>query len=300
MRPATPSVHRRFWRRLRLLRDWGSVVGSSALGGVGFYLGRALGRLESEMAAPTRFACRPPRSAALLCVYRHENAATVVELVEQARQRDMRVALWALDRPVPALAAHTVGCGPGQRVDLLNRLWRTLPSGDFHQVVVADDDFWFSRGSLDRLLDAAEACGFGICQPAHDWRSRQSYPFTRRRWFLLARATTFVEPGPVFVVSGPWIERVLPFPEDFGMGWGLWVEWLTLMRQGCRLGIVDCVAINHPSPVGHDYAPTRRVEWRRLRSLLQKHDFERPRDAQRVLGLWKAGQPEPPWARSVA
>jgi hypothetical protein len=219
----------------------------------------------------------------------------VQPLVEQARALDMSVALWALDAPIPELDGATVGVGPGLRMDLLNRLWREVAGPALHQVVVADDDVTFTHGSLGLLLAAADACGFGLAQPAHHWESHCSHEITRKRVLTLARATTFVEVGPLFVVTGRWISRVLPFPDGFGMGWGLSLAWLDLFREGCRLGIVDCTTVFHPAPEeGREYDTD--PERDRLLALLRERNLESPGDAQRTLGRWRSWEPRPPWS----
>jgi hypothetical protein len=260
-----------------------------------YYLGRAAGYLESARNAYQLFEACEPRPSTMLCIYRARNQASVTGLVEQAKQQGMNIALWALDNPLPELSAYTLGCGPGPKMDLLNRLWQAVACDDCDQLVIADDDISFTRGSLDQLLRATITCEFGIAQPAHDWASTSTYSMNRRRPFLLARQTTFVEPGPLFVVTQPWIDQVVPFPENFGMGWGLWVLWLKLQAKGCKLGVIDCVTVNHPSPTGREYASARGVETHRLHSLLHEQGFQEPRDAQKTLGAWKMGEPIPPW-----
>jgi hypothetical protein len=121
------------------------------------------------------------------------------------------------------------------------------------------------------------------------------YRITRRRWLTLARHTTFVEPGPLFVVSAPWIDHILPFPGDFGMGYGLWLLWQDLQKLGCRLGIVDAVAINHLGTIGSEYNAT--TESRRLHGLLKARGLSSPSYAQHTLGTWRAWEAEPSWLR---
>jgi hypothetical protein len=180
-------------------------------------------------------------------------------------------------------------------MDLFNRLWQTVESDGCYQLILADDDISFTRGSLDQLLGAAIICEFGIAQPAHDLTSKYSYPINRTRPFLLARHSTFVEPGPLVVVTQPWIDQVMPFPENFGMGWGIWLLWQKLQLGGCKLGIIDCVTVNHPSLVATEYTSALPVEHGRLRSLIREQGFQSTEDAQQILGTWKFWQPVPPW-----
>lgn len=178
-------------------------------------------------------------------------------------------------------------------MELYNRIWKTLPSLGIQQVVIADDDVSIATGSLEQFCSASIHCGFGIAQPSHCVTSIHSYPFTRMRRLVLARQTTFVEPGPIFVVNQPWVRKVIPFPPNFGMGWGLWLEWQQLQRSGCKLGIVDCVSMKHPSPVADDYSTD--VELERLHTLLHQHSLLRPQDGQRTLGAWRVWENKPPW-----
>jgi hypothetical protein len=255
---------------------------------------RELGSIVTELRARRLFG-RPTRSSgALLCVYRERNREGVRALVEEARRLCLTVALWALDDTVPALASATVGAGPGLRMDLLNRLWQGVRDSAPHQVVVADDDVSFTHGSLAQLLEAVAVCGFGIAQPAQRWNGDGPHEITRERTLTLARETTFVEIGPLFVVTGSWISRVLPFPEGFGMGWGLELVWQDLLREGCRLGVVDCVTVNHPAAPGRrEYDAGREAE--RLRSMLWERKLESPADAQRTLRSWRVWRARPPW-----
>jgi hypothetical protein len=269
---------------VRITRALGLVLGPTA------HPFDAMGSTEAVEPAATL-----PAPALLLCVYRGKNAASVTRLVSQCRAAGMDVALWALHESIGCLAPFTVGGGAGLRMDLLNRLWATMSHSAYQHVVIADDDVVVADNSLTRIRTAVSRCGFGIAQPAHHSHSRYSYAITRQRWLALARHTTFVEPGPLFVVSAPWIRHVLPFPQDFGMGFGLWLLWQDLQALGCRLGIVDGVAIEHASAIASDYDPT--MERARLRQLLRARGLLRPSDAQRTLGTWWAWEAEPSWTR---
>lgn len=244
-------------------------------------------------AASPAAGARDPAASVLLCVYRARNEASVSRLVAQARDAGMEVALWALDKPITSLASFTVGAGAGMRLDLLNRLWAAASRSTYRHVVIADDDVIVAGGSIGQILAATDRCGFGLAQPAHCWSSRYSYGITRRRRLTWARHTTFVEPGPLFVVSTPWIRHVLPFPENFGMGYGLWLLWQDLQEQGCRMGIIDGVAVKHLAAIAVDYDPT--PERTRLRLLLRARGFSHQSEAQRTLGAWRVWEAEPSW-----
>jgi len=240
----------------------------------------------------------PTPAFVVLCIYRTHHAAEVVRLVEQARGMGAAVALWALEAPSPPLAELTIGTGPGGRVDLLNRLLAAVsPDGD-DWVAVVDDDVRFVRGDLGRLVRAAATCGFDIAQPAHAPRSHASHRITRTRPLTLGRSTTFVESGPAVVVSPRWRDRVLPLPTGFGMGWGLEIVWSALVADGCRLGIVDGIAIEHLAPAGRSYDAA--AEHARSRALMDEHGIDHLSEIKRTLGAWRCWQPRPPWSRVAA
>ena len=159
--------------------------------------------------------------------------------------------------------------------------------------MIADDDIVFTHGSLKQLLSAAIYCEFGIAQPAHHGTSICSYEFTRKKNNLLARQTTFVEPGPLVVVSRPWIKHIIPFPKNFGMGWGLWLVWQNLQKHGCKHGIVDCISVKHLSQVAGEYSTE--VEGKRLRSLLLEQNLTRTEEAQQTISTWKVWERQPSW-----
>ena len=239
----------------------------------------------------------PPHGAALLCVYRTRHVWAVERLVVEARGLGATVALWALEAVAPALAAVTVGCGSGPRVTLLNRLLETMAPAHRGPLVLADDDVTFVRGGLGILLAMAERCGFAIAQPAHAPGSHANHDLTRSRPLTLARRTAFVEIGPLVVIATDWRDRVVPFPPDFGMGWGLDLLWHDLMKEGARLGIVDAVTIHHLEPPGRDYddGPERA----RVGAMMEARGLRSLRDIQHDLGAWRVWARRPPWPTSA-
>jgi len=217
----------------------------------------------------------------------------MARMADDARALGMDVALWGLDAVSARLAPLTLGAGPGPRLELLNRLHDALGARLRGALVVCDDDVVFSRGGLALLLAGAAACNFGIAQPAHAPGSHVSHPFTATRPLTLARQTTFVEVGPMVVIDAAWRRRVFPLPVEFGMGWGLDVVWHGLVREGCRLGIVDAVTIEHLGPIAGDY--DRGPERRRLSDLLRAHGIEGLEQIQRSVGAWRAWRRRPSW-----
>ena len=235
--------------------------------------------------------------AGLIGIYRSRNGRHVEQMVSEAVPAGLTVALWALDSPVPGLSHWTIGSGPGPRMRLLNRLCEGIPLSRVDHLVVCDDDVVFTRGNIAQLLSAVRRCGFGIAQPAHDARSHWSHEITVRRALTLARLTNFVEVGPVFVVSKEWLASVIPFPEAFGMGWGLDLVWSDLHEKGCRLGIIDAICIRHLGPVGKDYDVY--AERKRLDSLLSARNPQSVNQMQRCPAMWRFWQPKPPWRPSL-
>ncbi|MFM8305242.1 MAG: glycosyltransferase family 2 protein [Actinomycetota bacterium] len=238
------------------------------------------------------------RSALVLGVYRFANAPTVGRLVEEAAVRGWAVRLWALDRTAPSLAAVTVGEGAGAKFPLLNRLVADGDPTAFEWVVVVDDDFVFTDGSLSDLLAVAEAAELDLVQPAHTERSHRDIEFTVRRSFSLARRTTFVEIGPAFAFRPPWVAEILPFPDRHTMGWGLELDWFDLAERGARLGIVDSVPIRHLGRVGRAYAKDEQRA--ALAALLRARGLDSLHDIQRTLGTWRSWQSVPDWANGAA
>src|SRR3974390_799127 len=108
----------------------------------------------------------PGPSYGVIGVYRARNERPVQRLVRSACQDGAEVALWALDQVVPGLAELTVGCGPGQRFDLLNRILEMRPPSPGHYLVVTDDDIVLP-GGLGRFVSKAADAGFDLAMPAH-------------------------------------------------------------------------------------------------------------------------------------
>ena len=241
-------------------------------------------------------------SVGLIGVYRRRNARYVRALTEVARAAGWAVAWWALDDVDDALAAYTVGAGPGQRLELLNEvLSRTGLSDGW--LVVSDDDVVFTRGDLVALLATCEEAGLHLAQPArsddnthHEFNV--AHPITRARQMSRVRATTFVEIGPLFVVAPHWRERIVPFPTARGMGWGLELDWFDLQREGCRLGIVDCIRVEHTGEPGSDYDFASEAD--RMHQELAGRGFAGWRDVQKDLAIWRPWQRVAPWLDKVS
>jgi hypothetical protein len=229
---------------------------------------------------------------ALVAVYRRRNQATMAQLADQAQTAGWKVGLWALDELAPELADVTVGVGPGLKFPLVNAMLEKLDARE-GDLVVADDDVELSRGSLTDLLTIMRAGSLGICQPAHDQDSHVSHGITQARRATRARWTTYVEIGPIFAVHATWRSEVTPFPEEFGMGWGIELLWYDLQSSGCRLGVVDEVRIRHLSPPALEY--DAHDESVRMLAMVRERGGTALGDLQRTRGRWWRGQRSPRW-----
>lgn len=197
------------------------------------------------------------RRVHVLAVYRpgmRELPAALREL--RASRHDVRVAAGALGEPHPELADVTVASDlAGGKFQNLNELVAASPpQADW--LLVVDDDVALPERFLDRFLALAEGFGFDLAQPAQTLMSHAAWRVTRRRAGALARATRFVEIGPVTAFSRRAADELVPFP-DLRYGWGLDLHWAAVAAErGWRLGIVDATPARHESaPVGSSYAP---------------------------------------------
>ena len=106
-----------------------------------------------------------------------------------------------------------------------------------------------------------------------------------------------MEIGPLFVIGPRWRDRVLPFPEERGMGWGLELAWLDLFREGCELGIVDAVRVRHEGSRGEEYDDVDEID--RVHARLESLGYRGWSDVQVTLGTWRPWQRAPSWGRGA-
>ncbi|MCU4186183.1 hypothetical protein K6U06_17590 [Acidiferrimicrobium sp. IK] len=215
----------------------------------------------------------------LVSIYRYRNSAKLRALLAQAGP-SVDVRLWALDEPCPSLEHLTVGSGPGPKLHLVNLLLshRSIPPEAF--VVIADDDVCFSKGDLATCISVGASHGLDLFQPAHSWASWVTYPLLLRRPRREARRTSFVESGPLYIVSPSGRAKVLPLP-DIGMGWGIEVLW---SQMGLREGVIDACAIVHMDPIAATYDTS--ASQRQLDSLLKEAGFRSIYDLMVVHDRW--------------
>ena len=227
-------------------------------------------------------------------MYRHQNAERLATICEQCGGAD-QIHLWALDRRHPTLDTWTAGEGPGLRSDLLNALYSRVPEEFPGLVLLSDDDYEFTNGGLSTFIATAVAASLDIAQPGHDRLSRWSHWLTVARRLSIVRLTTFVEIGPLVAISPRWRSRVLPFPEDSGMGWGTDLAWSDLRAEGCRLGVVDSTLLRHVNPVVGADAYDVQAGIQDMEPLYAARGGYHA--ALRTLGTWWPWQRRPTWAR---
>jgi hypothetical protein len=143
-------------------------------------------------------------------------------------------------------------CGRG-RFQNINLLLAKFDLSQFDWLIMIDDDIMLPPGFTDIFIHACLLCDFQIAMPSHRFGSYSGYEVTRRGWGTIARATNYVESGPVVAFQHKTFEKILPFPE-LKFGWGLDIHWPLLARQeGWRQGVVDAAPMRHVSPIGGSY-----------------------------------------------
>jgi hypothetical protein len=158
---------------------------------------------------------------------------------------------------------------------------------------VSDDDLRFVKGDVVRLVTLCDRAGFDLAQPARAFGTQRSHEITAAVPRSRARATTFVESGPLFVVGPRCRDRILPLPEQRGMGWGVEIDWHDLRADGCRLGIVDATPVEHLGDWGEDYDFTDMR--RELLAELETHGHPMWAGMRETLVVWRPWQWKPRW-----
>lgn len=169
-----------------------------------------------------------------------------------ASRHDIRVVLGTMgEQPAPAVHDATVVSGlTGGKFPNANAALRAAGPPRPRWTIVIDEDVRLPERFFDRFIAIAETFDFAIAQPALSLRSFFSYRLNRRRPLAIARETRFVEIGPLTAFRADAAARLIPFPEETGMGWGLDVHWPAVAaREGWRMGVVDA------TPIGHEQAP---------------------------------------------
>jgi hypothetical protein len=133
----------------------------------------------------------------------------------------------------------------GGKFQNLNAILEEAGRRDEDWTLVVDDDVLLPAHFLDRMLGVCECFGLHLAQPALTLASHGAWRVTRRRARPLARATRFVEIGPVTLLAREVAAELTPFP-DLRFGWGLDLHWAALAaRRGWLLGVVDALPVRH-------------------------------------------------------
>ena len=242
---------------------------------------------------PRRWGVLPTVHVTAVGVYRCRNAETVREFI-RGLPGGAAAHLHGLDGVADVLEPWTRSTGPGYRMPLLQGLVEGASVPDLGSVLLFDDDVEFARDGGQTFPSIAIAAGFDIAQPAHRRVSERTYAHTAVRHLSTARATDFVEVGPVVLLGPRALPLVLPFPPEARMGWGVDVMWAALRGKGLRLGIVDATPIVHLGAVGSDYDTS--YESRALASaaeVAQRSSI--PASIGDVGQVWRPWQAQAPW-----
>ncbi len=178
---------------------------------------------------------------------------------------------------------------------LLGRLLAEHPAEAGQYVVLADDDVELSTRWGGRFPALARAACLDFAMPAHAPGSAHTFRVTQQRATTTARLTEFVEIGPLVLLSPRAVARVVPFPAEARMGWGLDVAWSLLLRDGLRLGVVDATPMRHLGAVGVAY--DQEFERAELERSCRAAGVESAYDMARETGqVWRPWQRRPAWA----
>jgi hypothetical protein len=229
----------------------------------------------------------------VLMVYRARNVRLVKALLSQFESTaDIR--LWALDEIVPELASKTLGCGLGVRFSHINWLYNVEPVKEGSWLVIADDDFFFSKGNITSTITMMKRAGFSLAQPSQSMMGWWSDLFHVSRPLVQARDTNCVEQGPLFIADSEFLKIILPLPESNDMGWGIEAEWYQLNEGRLRIGIIDGCRVVHCGKVANSYAVGPALETMRKRVL--DSGIESFWQLRSVNKYWFTWQRTPPWA----
>lgn len=159
------------------------------------------------------------------------------------------------------------------KFSLVNALLEDVNLDRFDWIIVVDDDVHLPDKWIDLYLQIQSICNFDVCQPARTAASFISHPFTTAQPGIDARRTAFVEIGPVFSIHKSAFDSLLPFNEEWPMGWGMESEWSDTCRlNGFRMGIIDAHPIGNTfrtTTATYDYESTEQ----KMRSMLATKGF---------------------------
>jgi hypothetical protein len=212
-----------------------------------------VGRLNPYLSAPLPYPPRDRPRVLVVGVYlaRHPNEVPhLVKAFQSARacQIEQRwVGLGGLhdDAAVRGVTVH-VQETEQPKFTMINRVLSAVDLGQYHYVVVSDDDIRVRSGFIDSFIGCQQHYDFAVAQPARTLNSFHDHAVVRRQLRSRARQTWFVEIGPFFAVRWDVLNLLLPFDDTSPMGYGYDLVWPALIRNaGKRMGIVDCCPVDH-------------------------------------------------------
>jgi len=172
---------------------------------------------------------------------------------------------------------------PVNKFTIMNQLLSEIDLKNYDYVLVSDDDIELAPRFLDDFLALQAYCGFALAQPARSKESNVDHPVTRESHMRIARQTRFVEIGPLFSVSASAFDQLLPFDDEFYMGWGLDQVWpIVLERAALTLGIIDMTPVHHRMrSVATTYSGDEARK--RMKDSLRGRDCIKPKDMVRAI-----------------
>ena len=184
----------------------------------------------------------------------------IVGIQNEARKQAMRDVLQALSSDLHRTTNAVGDVGDRGKLENVNIQLARFGLNQFDWLFVTDDDIVLPAGFTDTFIAACMTFDFKIAMPAHRFGSFCGYDVTRRGWGTLARATRYVEVGPLFAMHRSCFDKLTPYPE-LRYGWGLDVHWpLIAEQEGWRMGVVDVAPIIHVKPVGSSYPRSEAIE----------------------------------------
>lgn len=235
------------------------------------------------------------RASVVALIYRAKNARVVRGLLNQL-PRGVDARLWALDDVADDLAPYTVGSGRGAKFELLTKLLECRPINERAMVVVSDDDVILVDCLFEDIFLLMDVAGLGLAQPTHHWSSWLTHLHSLPRPHTKVSLTSFVEIGPIFIISPEWVKPVAASFRGAAMGWGLEARWSNLQSFGLRLGLVDECRMAHFAAPAKTYDRTE--AFTSMRAILTETRVGYLENLMRRHGRWYADEPAPRWVRT--
>ncbi len=205
-----------------------------------------------------------------------ERKVLVAAVEVPARAQDLQHVLAKISESRHRVSTCVAPMGARGKFDNINHALQSHDLSEFDWLIVTDDDVAFPPSFLDDFLYIAEAMHLKVAQPAHRCLSYATFTFNYRKWNTLARATKFVECGPVTAFHRDIIPFVVPFP-PLRWAWGIDVSWSVIAEQhGMSMGIVDATPIEHLREVARTYSVEPAVK--EAREFLAKSGIQRKQE----------------------